>query len=99
MGYYSAVKRNAFESVLMRWMKLKSIIKSEASQKEKQKGVNWDNPEGQGGEKDGRGVQNAGSHVSLWLISVDVWQKKKKRKHNIYDNQYQFMSRDYKPEL
>jgi len=27
--YYSAIKRNAFESVLMRWMKLEPIIQSE----------------------------------------------------------------------
>ena len=36
MEYYSAVKKNAFESVLMRWMKLEPIIQSEVSQKEKQ---------------------------------------------------------------
>ena len=35
MKYYSAIKRNAFESVLMRWMNLESIIQSEVSQKEK----------------------------------------------------------------
>ena len=35
--YYSAIKRNAFESVLMRWMNLQPIIQSEASQKEKNK--------------------------------------------------------------
>ena len=35
MEYYSAIKKKAFESVLMRWMKLKSIIQSEVSQKEK----------------------------------------------------------------
>ena len=35
MKYYSAIKKNAFESVLMRWMKLESIIQSEVSQKEK----------------------------------------------------------------
>ena len=35
MEYYSAIKRNVFESFLMRWMKLESIIQSEASQKEK----------------------------------------------------------------
>ena len=35
MEYYSAIKKNAFESVLMRWMKLDPIIQSEASQKEK----------------------------------------------------------------
>ena len=32
--YYSAVKKSAFESVLMRWMKLELIIQSEVSQKE-----------------------------------------------------------------
>ena len=35
MEYYSAIKRNAFESVLMRWMNLEPIIQSEVSQKEK----------------------------------------------------------------
>ena len=35
MEYYSAIKKNAFESVLVRWMKLESIIQSEVSQKEK----------------------------------------------------------------
>ena len=37
MKYYSAIKRNAFESVLMRWMNLGPIIQSEVSQKEKDK--------------------------------------------------------------
>ena len=35
MEYYSAIKKNAFESVIMRWMKLEPIIQSEVSQKEK----------------------------------------------------------------
>ena len=35
--YYSAIKRNTFESALMRWMKLESIIQSELSRKEKDK--------------------------------------------------------------
>ena len=35
MEYYSAVRKNTFESVLMRWMKLEPIIQSEVSQKEK----------------------------------------------------------------
>ena len=35
MEYYSAIKKNKFESVLMRWMKLEPIIQSEVSQKEK----------------------------------------------------------------
>ena len=34
---YPAIKRNAFESVLMRWMNLEPIIQSEVSQKEKTK--------------------------------------------------------------
>ena len=33
--YYTAFKKNTFESVLMRWMKLEPIIQSEVSQKEK----------------------------------------------------------------
>ena len=35
MEYYSAIKNNTFESVLIRWMKLELIIQSEVSQKEK----------------------------------------------------------------
>ena len=35
MEYYLAIKKNTFESVLMRWMKLEPIIQSEVSQKEK----------------------------------------------------------------
>ena len=45
MEYYSAIKRNTFESVLMRWMNLEPeemmnlepIIQSKVSQKEKDK--------------------------------------------------------------
>ena len=35
--YYSAIKRNTFESVLTRWINLEPIIQSEVSQKEKDK--------------------------------------------------------------
>ena len=35
MKYYSAIRKNAFESILMKWMKLEPIIQSEVSQKEK----------------------------------------------------------------
>ena len=35
MDYYSAIKQNTFESVLMRWMELEPIIQGEVSQKEK----------------------------------------------------------------
>ena len=36
MEYYSAIKKNTSDSVLMVWMKLEPIIQSEVSQKEKQ---------------------------------------------------------------
>ena len=35
MEYYSAIKKSAFESVLLRWMKLEPVIQSKVSQKEK----------------------------------------------------------------
>ena len=37
MECYSAIKRNTFEAVLMRWMNLQPIIQNEVSQKEKDK--------------------------------------------------------------
>ena len=37
MGHCSAIKKNTFESVLMRWMNLEPTIQSEVSQKEKDK--------------------------------------------------------------
>ena len=35
--YYSAIKRNTFKSVLMRWVNLEHIIQSEVSQKQMNK--------------------------------------------------------------
>ena len=40
MEYYSAIKKNSFQSVLMRWMKLEPIIQSEVSQKDKDQYAN-----------------------------------------------------------
>ena len=37
MGYYSTIKKNAFESDLMQWMNLEPIIHSEVSREEKDK--------------------------------------------------------------
>ena len=37
MEYYSAIKRNEFEAVVVRWMKIESVIQNEVSQKEKNK--------------------------------------------------------------
>ena len=39
MEYYSAIKRNKFVSVVVRWMNLERVIQSEISQKEKNKYV------------------------------------------------------------
>ena len=39
---YSAIKRNSFESVIMRWMNLEPVIQSEVSQKEKE--ISYSNP-------------------------------------------------------
>ena len=36
MEYYSAIKRNEIELLVVRWMDLESVIQSEVSQKEKQ---------------------------------------------------------------
>ena len=40
MEYYSAIKRNTIESVLMRWMNLELIIQSEVTKKDKQIYIN-----------------------------------------------------------
>ena len=37
MNYYSTIKKNKFESVLVRWMNLEPVIQNEVSQKEKNK--------------------------------------------------------------
>ena len=37
MEYYLAIKRNTFESILMKWMNLEPIIQSEVSRQEKDK--------------------------------------------------------------
>ena len=37
MEYFSAIKKNKSESIIMRWMNLEPIVQSEVSQKEKNK--------------------------------------------------------------
>ena len=37
MEYYSAIKRNKFESVVVRWMSLEPVTQSEVNQKDKNK--------------------------------------------------------------
>ena len=43
MDYYSDIKRNTFESVLMRWMNLEPIIQKEVSQREREKQISYIN--------------------------------------------------------
>ena len=43
MEYYSAIKNNAFELVLMRWMKLEPVLQSEISQKKKKTPIQYIN--------------------------------------------------------
>ena len=43
MEYYSTIKKNTFESVLMRWMKLEPIIQGEVSQKKKKTPIQYIN--------------------------------------------------------
>ena len=43
MEYYSAIKKNTFESVLMRWMKLEPIIQSECSKPERKTPIQYTN--------------------------------------------------------
>ena len=62
--YYSAIKTNTFESVLMRWMNLESIMQSEVNQIEKDKYhilmqyVNHELPDVQAGFRKGRGTRD-----------------------------------------
>ena len=37
MEHYSAIKRNEFESLLVRWMNIELVVQSEVNQKEKNK--------------------------------------------------------------
>ena len=37
MEYYSAIKNNEFESVIVKWMNLEPVIQNEVNQKEKNK--------------------------------------------------------------
>ena len=43
MEYYSAIKKNAFESLLMRWMKLEPFIQSEVGHKKKKTPIQYIN--------------------------------------------------------
>ena len=42
-GIYSAIKKNTFESVLMRWMKLELIVYTERSKPERKTPIQYTN--------------------------------------------------------
>ena len=71
MEYYSVINRKAFESVLMRWMNLESIIQSEVSQREKYKyhklNWKWSKRRWQG---DSQYSRNQQKHVKLTLAML-----------------------------
>ena len=58
--YHTALKRNASESVLMRWMNLEPIIQSEVSQKEKNKLSYMGFPGGSTGKESARNAGDLG---------------------------------------
>ena len=43
MEYYSALKENKFESVVVRWMNLERVIQNEVSQKKKKNQISYIN--------------------------------------------------------
>ena len=82
MGYYSAIKRNTFESVLMSWMNLDHIIQNEVSQEkdkyhilthiyiESRKMVlmNYREETNGRGEREGEGVMYVESNTETCII-------------------------------
>ena len=83
-GILLSHKRNAFESVLMRWMNLEPIIQSEVSQKEKDKYhilmqyVNHELPDVQAGFRKGRGTRDQIANIR-WIM-----EKAREFQKNIY---------------
>ena len=63
MQYYSDIKRNTFESVLMRWMNLEPIIQSEVSQKEKYKYHILTHI---------YGIQKYGDVLHIWIFALQI---------------------------
>ena len=81
MEYYSAIKKNTFESVLMRWMKSEPIIQSEVSQKEENKyrilihiyGI----------QKDGTEGTTCRTAMEMQTQRVDLWTQAGGRKERV----------------
>ena len=79
MGYYSAIKRNACESVLMRWMNLEPIIQSEISQKGKKyiyiNGI-W---------KDGTDEPICRAAMEMLTWRTDLWAQRRKEREGLIE--------------
>ena len=73
MEYYSAIKRNTFESVLMRWMNLEPIIEGEVSQKEKE--ISYTNVYIQNLERWYRRIYLQGSNGETERINLWAWEE------------------------
>ena len=69
--YYSAIKKNSFESVLMRWMKLEPIIQSEVSQKDKDQYSILTHTNGI--EKDGNDNPTCKTEKEIQIYRTDFW--------------------------
>ena len=87
MGYYSAINRNTFESVLMIWMNLDHIIQNEVSQKEKDKYhilthiymesrmmvlMNYKEQTNGHGERGGEGAMYVESNTETYIIMCKI---------------------------
>ena len=73
MEYYSAIKKNTFESVLMRWMKLESIIQSEWSKSERKTPIQYTQSWVFTGRTDAKAETPIPwpPHAKSWLIGKD----------------------------
>ena len=78
MGYYSAIKRNARESVLMGWMNLEPIIQSEISQKGKKKYYTVTHIYGI--RKDGTGEPICRAAMEMLTWRTDPWAQRRKER-------------------
>ena len=71
MEYYSAIKKNTFESVLLRWMKLEPTIQNEVSQKEKHQYIIVTHIYGL--QKDGNANPVCKTEKETQMYRIDFW--------------------------
>ena len=84
MEYYSAIKRDTFESVLMKWMSLEPIIQSEVSQKEKNKyRILTHITHIYGIQKDGANEPVCRAAVEMQTQRTDLWTRVAKKRERV----------------